>query len=448
MDFFYIQQNKLNMVINNKLASLILFLLSFQVLSYAQNQEVRNDQSIDVEDNYQYLFEVLGTEKVDEFININSVNKWNTIETRNNNLYLLDSVVLFNDAFTEVFQYDEKYRVNTRLLLEDGDFYSLLSVFYSPNSDLVIRVELEFETDGVRYLGNEYDYSYNNNNQLEEVLFTRYTSSGEINFMERSSLQYNESGDLVELNEFLTNDDYTEVLTTKIKYLYDSEQRLMQRNNYTISWETNGLIHTLNYKYKYDLANRIVERTFFNPSTMSDLQINKFEYDENDNLKLNTFHHESEPVSRITNSDFNLNIPIDDLVYPRFVSYEGRMTNAHNGQLRSVVISFLDEDGEVERTNTTDYFWSPVVFSGAEISDEPEDIQFYPNPVSDILNLQVNDEGLTIEIYDLLGDKHFEKKNVEGGDQRIDVSLLSSGMYFFTLQDEKQMLYTGKFIKE
>ena len=81
--------------------------------------------------------------------------------------------------------------------------------------------------------------------------------------------------------------------------------------------------------------------------------------------------------------------------------------------------------------------------STASLEDKNKlNIIMYPNPGSDIINLEGNKGTLSAVIYNMLGKKITELSVLD----KIDVSHLKNGIYFITLSDSKNLL-TYKFIK-
>ena len=63
---------------------------------------------------------------------------------------------------------------------------------------------------------------------------------------------------------------------------------------------------------------------------------------------------------------------------------------------------------------------------------ELDSIKIYPNPVSDILNINGRSEKYDIEIYSLTGQKLYQEFNVS----KIDMSLYSNGIYIIKISDQ------------
>ncbi|MBL7944376.1 MAG: T9SS type A sorting domain-containing protein, partial [Flavobacteriales bacterium] len=75
---------------------------------------------------------------------------------------------------------------------------------------------------------------------------------------------------------------------------------------------------------------------------------------------------------------------------------------------------------------------------------EPQAIlnfKLYPNPVSEILNLECASEGpVLVQIFTSLGELVYEKNNTAANNMHVDMSALSPGLYTVTLSGAKQTL--------
>lgn len=68
-------------------------------------------------------------------------------------------------------------------------------------------------------------------------------------------------------------------------------------------------------------------------------------------------------------------------------------------------------------------------------------VSLYPNPTSDILNIEMANEVKSIEIYNIQG-----QKVLESSQKQINVSELSAGMYMVKIQDTENAVATKKVI--
>lgn len=78
-------------------------------------------------------------------------------------------------------------------------------------------------------------------------------------------------------------------------------------------------------------------------------------------------------------------------------------------------------------------------------NDTFDNIRIYPNPVKDILTIEIPFEQSTIKIYSVTG--AMVKQVVLNGEKIIDVSELSDGLYIISVEDEKGPI-TETFIKQ
>jgi len=70
-------------------------------------------------------------------------------------------------------------------------------------------------------------------------------------------------------------------------------------------------------------------------------------------------------------------------------------------------------------------------------------VALYPNPVQDILNVQMGDEIKSVAIYNLQG-----QKVLESNQKQINISNLHSGVYMVRIEDENSGVATKRIIKE
>lgn len=98
--------------------------------------------------------------------------------------------------------------------------------------------------------------------------------------------------------------------------------------------------------------------------------------------------------------------------------------------------------GEVEDYNV---LVTPTVLSTNDVSGPKNDIQIYPNPVSDILNITKVSDKASYKIYSAAG-QLVRQGNINDG--KINVSELVKGGYVITIEEKGKDLFTSKFIKK
>ena len=82
-----------------------------------------------------------------------------------------------------------------------------------------------------------------------------------------------------------------------------------------------------------------------------------------------------------------------------------------------------------------------------ELNLEEEEIKIFPNPVKDILNIKMEYESIEIvefELFDVSG----KRQQMIAKNQSIDLSEVSTGLYFLKVNLSNVMLATKKIIKQ
>lgn len=98
--------------------------------------------------------------------------------------------------------------------------------------------------------------------------------------------------------------------------------------------------------------------------------------------------------------------------------------------------------GEVEDYNV---FITSTVLGTNDVAGPKNDIQIYPNPVSDILNITKVSDKASYKIYSTAGQLVRQGNIIDG---KINVSELIKGGYIITVEEKGKDLFTSKFIKK
>lgn len=83
------------------------------------------------------------------------------------------------------------------------------------------------------------------------------------------------------------------------------------------------------------------------------------------------------------------------------------------------------------------------IASGITESEKQQQIKVYPNPATNKLSIELNQNIERYTIYNLLGEKQLEGRY----NNSIDISTLTQGMYLIQIENESTFS-TSKFIKE
>ena len=108
---------------------------------------------------------------------------------------------------------------------------------------------------------------------------------------------------------------------------------------------------------------------------------------------------------------------------------QSEFTEDHIGE-NTVTLTVIDYNGN---TSTCDAL--VTVQAGLDINEfSLNDLNIYPNPSSDIINISSNFDDLSFIIYDLLGKKVYQGKTTN----TINISSLNDGVYFIEFSTENK----------
>ncbi|MCF8369573.1 MAG: T9SS type A sorting domain-containing protein [Bacteroidales bacterium] len=76
------------------------------------------------------------------------------------------------------------------------------------------------------------------------------------------------------------------------------------------------------------------------------------------------------------------------------------------------------------------------------------DVMVYPNPFGNEIRFQTVRKNLTFDLYDLTGKKILSGDIKDHTESRISTGNVSAGIYFYTIQDDSNIIQNGKMIKK
>jgi hypothetical protein len=85
------------------------------------------------------------------------------------------------------------------------------------------------------------------------------------------------------------------------------------------------------------------------------------------------------------------------------------------------------------------------------LQPKPKEISIYPNPTENLLNIEIPDEfkDPSLQVFNIQGQEVYSNKKILIGDNQIDFSFLTAGIYFIKIIDVKSQLSAiAKFIKK
>lgn len=97
------------------------------------------------------------------------------------------------------------------------------------------------------------------------------------------------------------------------------------------------------------------------------------------------------------------------------------------------------------------HFKSQPLFTGMNVLNFVNDINFYPNPLKTsgtiLIGQQINTVGMQVTIYDVTG-RVVRKIETNEHKVQIDRDNMENGIYFYELKSKNNIFKTGKFIVE
>jgi hypothetical protein len=83
--------------------------------------------------------------------------------------------------------------------------------------------------------------------------------------------------------------------------------------------------------------------------------------------------------------------------------------------------------------------------------NENEFIRIYPNPTSDLINIELSNimhSDIELELFDITGRKIIARKSIKSQKHVMDISKLSSGIYLLNVLTDAVVIKSVKIIKE
>ena len=113
------------------------------------------------------------------------------------------------------------------------------------------------------------------------------------------------------------------------------------------------------------------------------------------------------------------------------------------------VLATLSMDEEDRQATNVTYMKTEVIQDVEEVAFNAEDVNVFPNPVSDVLNISFTQEmNGAIQIIDLTG-RTVESRNINSTFMSVDLANEPEGIYFYRILNEADMpLHTGKVVKK
>jgi len=355
------------------------------------------------------------------------------------------------------------------------------------NNDTIFEYKLKEWNTNTNNWNTELSYYEKKDEDGKKIInFVRSWDNSSQSFTSGNKEIYTYSGELKTIKE--DNDWYNNTWEdfARTLYYYDSadndtlelEQRFISSNNWRDNWKTKFIYDENNKKIfeqqwgydwywdewfdysktttSYYITNGLVEEVFTEryddtKAGWYDLARTDYYYTV-DNLLDYKEEHDLENSNNSLKYEYTYNENNDETSFFLY-SYNGSSwtlfykvfdTYDTNGNQTSYYSQTLD--GTWKNMLKEEYIWNQFTSSGIETVND-DFISIYPNPASNLLNVNTNNKVFTnVEIVNIAG-KTVRKEIISNSNCQIDISNLSSGIYFITISDKFNKM-TLKFIKE
>lgn len=254
--------------------------------------------------------------------------------------------------------------------------------------------------------------------------------------------------------------------SSKSEYVY-SQNNIMLENNYTKVIDSDQWVGGFQYTYEYDEQGNRVAQVFYNWDLTSNLwvSINKEEkkYDLSNRLIMSLSYRiwDTNTGTGIGSSGYEFKYD-DQGNKVQYITYfgwdypnntwlevkkEDWIYDIYNN-LTEYLYSMWDAGTKLwVYTGKVNYFYSVPEASPNSSEELSDEIEFYPNPASNLVTFNIKDKSkpVYIELYDLMGRKVFSKNLSDT--YQLNVSFLKNGVYTYVVTQNEE-LKRGKIIIE
>lgn len=369
-----------------------------------------NETLSDWEYDYKYIYSYNSNDQVTAEVEYwwnDSTNSWET-------LYKMELVYNNDGHLSKIYNYDFE---NESFVL-----YSKAELILNSNNDFSSYIYSDFENNIWITTAAE-EWEYNINNQLISETYYDVINGNNIN---TSRWIYSYSGD--KLNSTLLenwNEDLTEWQSSrKNEYSYNSNNLLTSDIEYY--WENNSWVNSYKENFTYDgFNNTITSKSYY--------------WDETDNSWKNSFDYSHNYNTLILKGNV---LSIEDVFgeYNISVSYE----NMYLGYTNYNYDYFT---GQAKPWSKASYYYSEYTLYTNNLSPL-NSMNIFPNPAREFIQVTGNKaNNITLKISSIEG-KNMQISKINNPQEKITISKLPSGIYFYTLIDENLNIFNGSLIKQ
>jgi len=355
--------------------------------------------------------------------------------------YIFDDENIISEVFRQEWDTD----------LSDWVDDAFTEYFYEDQL-LKTSIRYNFDENGEKVVSSKYEYEYNDNgNEIKNSYFRvdEYTQEFVITF--ETIRTYDDNNNQIMSDFYLDNQGTGLNLSSQFLRFYNEDNLLIKSEFHSLPFGmfTGELeLRTLDY-YFYDDENRIslIEEYDWDPDNMLEVPDENIEYvyaTNGDLEKYTVTNTASDPnfVNIERTYTYDEQYSFEDLILPF------RPSRLFYNHKRDESLNKISDAYTNELVNDSRSLFNYVEVNTTSISTiNSIDFISYPNPVKDFVSFDILESHSTIslEIYDVHGRNVLSK--IVNHQQAVDLSGLSSGMYFYQLNIDDS-IQKGKLIKE
>ncbi len=359
------------------------------------------------------------------------------------------------------FEYDE----NGRLIeqnqfvwdqeLLDWDLRNIVHVEWNEQNSEIDNWKryLYINADSL-FLSDKYQYVYNVDGELIEEISFNLNIQNELKY-ENKIVYLETEFDSIKEREYyywVPPYSYWRLEAKSLTTYHDNKIKKVESFTYNAnnaSWKNQS-----KRIYIYNQSDELETLTFYTweneDNYFRDYSRRNYLFDFNGNESQLIFEYKLEGenfwrTSRKTNWYFDLSYDFGFEIYAPLVGGGYVERSIYNPVLKFISSNYVDSINQFKVNYDVEYFYSDKIVS---INDIVHQANIYPNPFSEELNINISESYSTVvfKLFSIDG-KLVNEKSIKGN-AKINMGNLNSGIFFYKVYFENELLTSGKVIKQ
>jgi hypothetical protein len=361
-------------------------------------------------------------------------------------------------AVEEKFLIDSAYTYN---ISETDSFLESKSYcYYNISGDLTSDISFDFDQGGDTIWGSpKKEYTYNTKGLISEIIKYGWDKTDK-KWLNVSKNEYNydlNNNEILNIY-FLWEGQFSE--SAKYESSYDTNGRKTSMIRYVILWngDTGQWIKDFKFDYSYDSNGRQTLETDYSWDMDSSDWIAKYKneitYNTNEGKTIYTgFVWDTISMTWSENSKSEYFFNGSNNIITEIMSNWDKVTNNWinnikfeyiydmNGNENLFIMSYWNKSANQWQLDSKAYsYYSLHNITKSSIIQIPDIVKLYPNPVKDVINLEINSmSAATCRLYNSNG-QLIKVINVRQGLNTVNVNDLQTGIYFIQIQTRLGMV--------